>query len=225
MSANIVYAGKYNINPDCKSIFLAGPTPRSSKVMDGCDKIVPSWRPRAIGDLEWLGFTGNIFVPETKNGAWPKYDDQLTWEDNCLTYADCIIFWIPRDMETLPGLTTNDEWGYWKKSGKCVLGAPPDAHKVRYQKWWAEKLGVPFADRLDFVCDYALYFVNYGEHRNTYPFNNYPEDYEPCGECGYDHEYEYEEAYKWHVEHDSDYCAICGSRHSEQLACQIAVVK
>jgi hypothetical protein len=27
---------------------------------------------------------------------------------------------------------------------------------------------------------------------------NLPEDYEPCGECGFDHGYEYEEALKWH---------------------------
>lgn len=27
-----------------------------------------------------------------------------------------------------------------------------------------------------------------------------PSDYEPCGECGFDHEYEYEEAYRAHTE-------------------------
>jgi len=26
-----------------------------------------------------------------------------------------------------------------------------------------------------------------------------PCDYEPCGDCNYDHEYEYPEAYKWHT--------------------------
>lgn len=30
----------------------------------------------------------------------------------------------------------------------------------------------------------------------------YPSDYEPCGECGYDHGYEYEEAHKWHSAND-----------------------
>lgn len=36
-----------------------------------------------------------------------------------------------------------------------------------------------------------------------------PSDYEACGECGYDHEYEYTEAHRWHsdpahgeLEHD-----------------------
>jgi hypothetical protein len=27
---------------------------------------------------------------------------------------------------------------------------------------------------------------------------NMPSDYEPCGDCGYDHSYEYEKAYAWH---------------------------
>ena len=27
---------------------------------------------------------------------------------------------------------------------------------------------------------------------------NMPSDYEPCGDCGFDHSYEYEQAYAWH---------------------------
>ena len=29
-----------------------------------------------------------------------------------------------------------------------------------------------------------------------------PIDFEECGYCGFDHEYEYESAYKWHEEND-----------------------
>lgn len=29
-----------------------------------------------------------------------------------------------------------------------------------------------------------------------------PEDYETCGECGFDHDYEYVEAYRWHEEEE-----------------------
>jgi len=164
MTANIVYAGKYNIEEGKESIFLAGPTPRSSTVMDGFGE-GKSWRPEAISILEQLGFDGNIFVPEPIEGEhWPKYDDQLNWENDCLEYCDCIIFWIPRNMENMPGLTTNDEWGYWKESGKCVLGAPKNAFKVRYQIWWAERLGIPFSDRLDFTCQNAIYYINKGTH-------------------------------------------------------------
>ena len=28
---------------------------------------------------------------------------------------------------------------------------------------------------------------------------NYPSDYEPCGQCGFDHAYEMESATAWHV--------------------------
>lgn len=33
---------------------------------------------------------------------------------------------------------------------------------------------------------------------------NMPSDYEQCGECGFDHSYEYPEASKWHKEHDKE---------------------
>lgn len=33
-----------------------------------------------------------------------------------------------------------------------------------------------------------------------------PSDYEACGECGFDHDYEYEQAHKWHTEHPCSYC-------------------
>lgn len=31
-----------------------------------------------------------------------------------------------------------------------------------------------------------------------------PTDYEPCGQCGFDHEYEYQEAYNWHKAHERE---------------------
>lgn len=30
-----------------------------------------------------------------------------------------------------------------------------------------------------------------------------PEDYEPCGQCGYDHGYEYESAVIWHTANEA----------------------
>ena len=53
-------------------------------------------------------------------------------EERCLHLSDVILFWIPRDLDTLPGFTTNIEWGVWHASGRCVLGAPPNAPKLRY---------------------------------------------------------------------------------------------
>lgn len=33
-------------------------------------------------------------------------------------------------------------------------------------------------------------------------FDDMPEDYEQCGYCGFDHEYEYADAKRWHSEND-----------------------
>lgn len=60
------------------------------------------------------------------------------------------------------GLTTNDEWGVWKDSGKVVLGAPPDAVSTNYQKYHAEKLGVQVFDNLEATVQAAVERVKVG---------------------------------------------------------------
>jgi hypothetical protein len=58
-----------------------------------------------------------------------------------------VLFWIPRG----PGmqeLTTNDEWGRWKDSGRVVLGTPPSAEHVHYQRDYAAEHHIPLADTL-----------------------------------------------------------------------------
>lgn len=128
-----------------KSIFLAGPTPRS--------ETVESWRDDALAILEIVKFDGTVFVPEM-NGGWNRdfeYATQIEWEEECLNKADVILFWIPRDLETLPGFTTNIEWGYWtaKNPSKLVLGIPKDTVKSDYLIYYADKLGIPFSNSLD----------------------------------------------------------------------------
>ena len=136
------------------SVFLAGPTPRS--------KDVPSWRPRAVEALreQWRATgTGRlvVFVPETREGGFRGgWDAQVEWEDACLNACDVIAFWVPRDMATLPGLTTNVEWGRWESSGKVVLGAPPNAANNRYLFHYARRHGVPTAGTLDETMAAAL---------------------------------------------------------------------
>jgi hypothetical protein len=49
----------------------------------------------------------------------------------------------------MPAFTTNDEWGFWKASGKVTWGAPPEAVKVTYQWYYAQKLEVPTATTLE----------------------------------------------------------------------------
>ena len=119
-----------------KSIFLAGPTPR--------DPGTKSWRPEALVLLQELGFDGHVFVPEDRNGGFHgDYTHQVQWETDALNMADVIVFWVPREMGTMPALTTNIEWGKWADSGKAILGAPDWAVSMRYLKWQANEYKVP----------------------------------------------------------------------------------
>jgi hypothetical protein len=112
-----------------------------------------------------MQFFGNVFIPENADfsfqdweGDFP-YDAQVEWELEMLERADCLMFWIPRNMETLPGLTTNDEFGAYKNSGKVILGTPPDAVSVKYQRWYAKKLGIPTFNTLSDTCHGAMTFL------------------------------------------------------------------
>ncbi len=126
MPIQIVYAQQPFPLSWTKSIFLAGPTPRA-------DKPVPSWRGAALERLDALGYDGVVFVPEPADGGWGSdYSAQVDWESQALNFADVIVFWVPRDLDTLPGFTTNVEFGRWVDSHKIVLGHPPDAPKTRY---------------------------------------------------------------------------------------------
>jgi len=104
-----------------KSIFLAGPTYRIS---DTTPWTPPSWRKEAMERLQKLGFDGDVFVPEWRDNIKPAdwtYSRQVNWEDDNMIKANVILFWIPRKMEDLPGLTTNVEFGMWLKSVKFYL--------------------------------------------------------------------------------------------------------
>src|SRR5262249_44966669 len=86
------------------SLFLAGPTPRSN--------LVASWRPDALGILRQLGFTGIVLVPERRDlSAKVSYLDQVEWEYAGLETCSVLAFWVPRELESLPGFTTNVEFG------------------------------------------------------------------------------------------------------------------
>lgn len=149
-----------------KTIFLAGPTPRGDAT---------SWRSEAIQLLKDMGYDGHVFVPEPKNGFWAEnYIHQVEWEDEFLRAADVIAFWVPRDMKgthgegngsPMPALTTNDEWGVWKNSGKVVWGAPDWADHVSYQNYHAKKLKVPQAKSLRETLRLAVEKVGEGSIR------------------------------------------------------------
>ena len=131
------------------AIFLAGPTPRS--------QAVSSWRPAAIQAMSDLGFTDTLLIPEDRSGKFHgDYLGQIDWETEGLQSAVCIMFWVPRALPDMPAFTTNDEWGFWKASGKVVFGAPNWAEKVRYQQLYCERHGIPSRDSLRDTCAAAI---------------------------------------------------------------------
>lgn len=163
---DVVYTGEEMPTKITKSIFLAGPTPRIDEV--------PSWRPDALRLLEDMGFTGTVFVPEDRGGGVHlDYDHQVDWEDKYLNVADCIVFWVPRDISPdstgfpkMPAFTTNIEWGTWADSGKVVLGAPEDAEKMMYLKHYADEFKVPFTETLTETLKNAMDRVGEGAERS-----------------------------------------------------------
>jgi 8-oxo-dGTP pyrophosphatase MutT (NUDIX family) len=127
-----VYA--YEVAPSSyhASLFLVGPTPRTSDVQ--------SWRPKALQVLSQ--YVDNkidlvVFIPEPRNGVYSSnYLDQVEWEIQHLEMADAIFAWVPRDMKTsLKGLTTNVEFGRYIECGKLFYGRPDQADKIKYLDW------------------------------------------------------------------------------------------
>ena len=151
----LVYAGQPLPPQGTASVFLAGPTPRSADV--------PSWRPAAIRAIaaQWQGqATLTVFIPEPMDGqGWPYHDNQAAWETDARASASAILFWIPRDLRTLPGFTTNVEFGLDVTTGRAVLGCPPDCpnpERNRYLIWLAHRHGVPVTDTLQGAVAAAL---------------------------------------------------------------------
>ena len=109
------------------SIFLAGPTPRSSDAQ--------GWRRGALDILSSAGYGGHVFVPQDENWGWcGDYQRQVEWEWEALGRSARVLFWVPRNLETMPAFTTNVEFGFmaatWPE--RVVLGFPEGTPKNRY---------------------------------------------------------------------------------------------
>lgn len=162
MITNIVFVHAGESPPEewAASLFLAGPTPRTPDV--------PTWRPGAQSEIERRWNRPGllvVFIPEPRSGAvWPDYEDQRTWELYWGDRCDEVLFWIPRGPG-MPALTTNDEWGRWKDSGRVVLGTPPGAESVRYQRNYAIDNHIPLANSLSDTITAALGRIGGGAHR------------------------------------------------------------
>ena len=145
----VIYAQKPFPTKVTKKLFLAGPTDRRP--------IPTAWRQEALQHLRDLGYDGHVFVPETEDGSWNgNLDAQFEWEDEGLSQADAIVFWVPRDLKTMPGFTTNIEWGLWADSGKVVWGAPEGAAKIDWAERYARKFCVPALRDLKATLKLAL---------------------------------------------------------------------
>ncbi len=132
----------FALQPLPKSIFLAGPTPRAAET--------PSWRPQALDLLKDMGFEGQVYVPEAAD--WQPHDhyqDQIQWEWEALNIASVVVFWVPRDLASMPAFTTNVEFGLLVQSGKLVLGYPASAPKMKYLAKLARRHGVQVFHELE----------------------------------------------------------------------------
>lgn len=146
-----------------KSIFLAGPSPRTDDVYD--------WRNDALEILNELGYTGTVFIPiprntfykKEKNNKWTYYD-QIEWECTCRNIADAVLYWIPRTSK-LPGLTTNIEFGEDLKSGKIIYGRPSNAMSCRYLDVRAQEQNIKINETLEQTLITTLDFLNEGSLR------------------------------------------------------------
>ncbi|MFG2567157.1 nucleoside 2-deoxyribosyltransferase domain-containing protein [Streptomyces sp. NPDC048567] len=141
------------------SVFLAGPTPRMSRPVD-------SWRPTAIAELDaqWDSDVPlTVFSPESRDSIRAAhYDHQVGWETEAREQADVVLYWIPRDLETLPGFTTNVEFGLDIAQRNIVLGCPPDCpnpERNHYLIWVAHRHGAPVCKTLPDTISASLSFV------------------------------------------------------------------
>jgi Nucleoside 2-deoxyribosyltransferase like len=155
----VVYANEQPPDAWNASVFIAGPMPRTTDV--------PSWRPAALKAVEAAWHESGelvVFVPEPRDGVPLRYDHHA-WEDSWLAVVDVILFWVPREMQDLPGLTTNVEFGRWESSGRVVLGTPPTAVRVGYLRECAARNRIPTADSLEDAASAVIALIDGGERR------------------------------------------------------------
>lgn len=134
-----------------KSLFLAGPSPRSLEELD--------WRHEAVQVLRDQGFDGTVFLPvpsyrfnagvQDRGTAGWSYDNQVAWEVEARKMADIVVFWVPRVIDRnkvdlgMPAFTTNFELGEDLHTGKVAYGRPDTAERCKYLDKRIEEIGQP----------------------------------------------------------------------------------
>lgn len=130
-----------------KSIFLEGPSPRELETLD--------WRRQAVEILKQLHYDGVVYIPcpqkvwdKQKEGKW-DYDSQVEWEHKARFASDAIVCWVPRELEKMPALTTNVEFGEDFDLGRFYYGRPDWAVKCKYLDSKTKKQSIPVYSELD----------------------------------------------------------------------------
>lgn len=146
---NIIYVFEDIPESMRQSVILLGPS--------SLDQGVTAWRVEALQHLEKLGFEGTVLIPEQRQrNSSIDYNEHLKWVTQACRQAEIILFWVPRDLEKLPGLKTNVEFGQYVSSPRMIYGAPPQAQKVKYLRTLASSYDRPcFSDlslMLEHVC-------------------------------------------------------------------------
>lgn len=163
----IVFSDEVIPDSTTKSIFLAGPSPRSLEVFD--------WRVDAVAYLEKVQFDGIVYIPRWRSQFYKTieegefdYDHQIVWERTARKRADVEVFWLARDIKgKMPGFVTNFELGEDYKLGHVLYGRPDSADKVGYMTLCAELEQLPVYKSLTDILDVALSQLGNGAYRNN----------------------------------------------------------
>ena len=172
---HIVYSLEEPPESFSKSIFLAGPTPRSPEVS--------SWRPQALELLERKKYDGVVYVPENRPGSKETVipdNGYPEWEHSMMDKSDLVLFWAERDMTLspefvaklrstkpeeipslkaelkMPAFTTNIEYGLMVHSGKSLFG-PILGDKNVYLGFVADKFHIPQFYTLEGMLNKAVF--------------------------------------------------------------------
>lgn len=148
-----VYYSNEKLKRGEKSVFLAGTTAQPGE---------KDWRKEVVSLLEKRGYDGVVYNPDYSSLALQNdYKTQLEWELRAIKDSTVVIFWVDRDLQKRPGLTTNVEFGYWLRSGKVFYGRPDTSQKCLYldMLYKLEKGAAP-CKTLEKLVDEALKYLS-----------------------------------------------------------------
>lgn len=152
------------------SIFLAGPTARIDTDSELGRGTVTEWRSKLLQELSAevvavidpeIDSQLQILIPENiqDNPDW-TYSRQVSWEEKALKASTIIVFGLFRS-ESLPGFTSNIEFGKWFEIGKdkLVVGGNDWEGRNNYIKEYLNRNSMVFHDK-DSLVKEALKKLN-----------------------------------------------------------------